>query len=335
MARPALYSMCTPIRAHNLTKHANSKVHIAACRLFIARSKGIPLTSSIAQPGLVGSPPMKEFEDLVKSIASPEMSKDLGVSQRRRALMWCLTEGKMDMERPLLQHARSICFSQDERLGDLIMHASACTSKMSKLRCYLGTMKCLGTDAYDIVKTTEAIIDRFCTPRANPPRYGRLQQQCTSQRMAQIDANAKDGILDASELMSTDAASNELRVGRLLSGRSASDLVKPIFTKFVDHVKDPGHAGGRFLKTWDADQFMSAVFDLFIAEKGSITNLIQHSPDIQRIFSKHVGAIPMSDEAGSVSGAAMHMRVLRLTPQLSLSGMLGHRIYDVRKNKHY
>ena len=30
------------------------------------------------------------------------------------------------------------------------------------------------------------------------------------------------------------------------------------------------------------------------------------------------------------------MRVLRqsLTPQLSLSGMLGHGIYDVRKNKH-
>eukprot|EP00973_Karenia_brevis_P094478 12422704-Karenia_brevis.AAC.1 len=54
-------------------------------------------------------------------------------------------------------------------------------------------------------------------------------------------------------------------------------------------LRDPTHASGRFLKVWTADHFLGAVFDLFIGHKGSIISLIQYSPDIQRIFAKHMG----------------------------------------------
>jgi hypothetical protein len=105
----------------------------------------------------------------------------------------------------------------------------------------------------------------------------------------------KNGILNATETLVTDAASDELRAGRLMSGRSKSHLVEPIFKNFLNHVKDPCHASGRFLKTWTADPFLSAVFDFFIGDKGSITNVIQHSADIQNIFNKHIRASGEAD----------------------------------------
>jgi hypothetical protein len=151
----ALYQYCTPFGASHLTKHANSKNHIAACGRFIAAAHGKKCSSSMSQVGLVGSPPATEFADVVKNLMSPETSKDIGCNHKRRALAWCLAEAKMDMERPLLQHASSICIGQDAQKGCLLVHASASCAKLQQVKCFLGYATLSGTDSYDTVATTE------------------------------------------------------------------------------------------------------------------------------------------------------------------------------------
>ena len=293
----AAYSICTPIDTQHLTKHANSKRHGAACRRYIAAIGGID-SSSADQLGLIGSPPVKDFSNLLKNLMSPETSKDIGGNHKRRALAWCLAEAKMDMERPALRQARSICLAQDAQKGCLLMHVSACTSKFERLQCFLGYMPLLGTDAYDTIATSQQIIDRFCTPRADPPRYGQLYRQ---PKPVKLDEATKSGINNAIETLCTDAAADELRVGRLMSGKAESDLVEMMFKNFMNHVKDPTHASGRFLKQWSHDRFLKSVFDLFIGHPGSITNMIQHSPNIQSVFQKHVRSMGL-EEDGKLTG---------------------------------
>ena len=184
---PSLYSICTALRTQHLNQHGNSRRHAAACSRFMAKLRGVPC-NSVALPGLIGAPVANEFGELVKHLASPESSQNIGNNHKRRALAWCLVEAKMDMERKLLRHARSICFAQDERMGDLLVHISACTTTLQRIRCFMGFTKCLGTDAYDIMRTTEAIIDRYCTPRADPPKYSirKIKKQSTSAELSSL-----------------------------------------------------------------------------------------------------------------------------------------------------
>lgn len=295
----AAYSICTPIRTQHMTKHANSKQHVAACRRYIAALGGIGI-SSVGQLGLVGSPPVQDFIDLVKNLVSPETSKDIGVSHKRRALAWCLAEAKMDMERSALRAARSICLGQDAQQGCLLMHVSASTAKFEQLKFFLGYQPLSGTDAYSTITTSASIIDRFCTPRADPPGYGIMARHPSP---GKLNETLKNDINNAVETLCTDAASDELRVGRLMSGRAKSECVEVMFQNFLNHVKDPTHASGRFLKTWSADPFISATFNLFISHPGSITNLIQHSPHIQSVFKKHLRALGLGED-GILTGHA-------------------------------
>ena len=59
-----------------------------------------------------------------------------------------------------------------------------------------------------------------------------------------LNEAAKSDINNAIETLCTDAAADELRVGRLMSGKAESDLVEMMFPNFLNHVKDPTHASG-------------------------------------------------------------------------------------------
>jgi hypothetical protein len=111
-----------------------------------------------------------------------------------------------------------------------------------------------------------------------------------------LDEALRNHINNSIETMCTDAASDELRVGRLMSGRAESEWVEVMFKNFLNHVKDHSHASGRFLKTWTADPYISAVFDFLIGDSGSITNLIQNSPHIQSVFKKHLHALGLRED---------------------------------------
>ena len=203
-------------------------------------------------------------------------------------MTWALAEGKMDMERETLRNAVSVRLTQDARANRLLLHLAASIDKtFEHIKCHVGYASLCGTDAFDIAKTTESILDRFCTPRADMPEYGTHHRSQKNRPVACIDRDLKARISKAVEMLCTDAAGDELRTGRLMSGRSGSALVSPLFENLILHLKDPSHATGRFLQVWMSDPFLGAVFDLFIGCRGSITNLIQHSPDLQRIFNEH------------------------------------------------
>ena len=64
---------------------------------------------------LLGAPPLDSYENLVRSLKSPEFGKDLGGSHKRNAMKWTLAEAKMDIEREKFSDAESACFTQDAR----------------------------------------------------------------------------------------------------------------------------------------------------------------------------------------------------------------------------
>ena len=72
-----------------------------------------------------------------------------------------------------------------------------------------------GTDSVDLAQTTINILDRFCTKRGEPPNNymnGNVPHGF-------LDTDLKAKIADAVEMLCTDAASDEFRAARLLSGR--------------------------------------------------------------------------------------------------------------------
>ena len=271
----------------HIRKHHNSKMHREAVKLLLGSE---PLD-------LAGAPTKEEYKELVDTLNLLPRADEIGGSHKRRAMLYTLKESRLDIDRKALRAMKSGCLSQDARNGRLLIHFNASCVGLKRHRCFMGYTRLDGTDAFDIVKNTEQCLQRFCTPRVNPPHYGKIRAD-HDHESAELDLCLQQCITEKTTLTCTDAAADELRAGRLLSGRAISQIVSPVFKNLKHHLRDPTHASGRFLKIWNADPFMGAVFDFFVGARGSITNLIQHSPDIQRIFQTQMQNI----ESCSVKG---------------------------------
>lgn len=103
----------------------------------------------------------------------------------------------------------------------------------------------------------------------------------------------------------TDAASDELRALRLMTGRSTSSYIpKVLFPNFIFHAKDPTHASTRFLKVWLCDSYLKFTFELFIDGPNGIAKLISDSEDLTRRFGLRVSAA-VDDEVQGASIKSM------------------------------
>ena len=144
----------------------------------------------------------------------------------------------------------------------------------------MGLVSDMGTTSHDLKNATEAIIREFCTCRVAPPRVS--QAKCE----AKFDAELYDHITKSVIGLDADGASDEQRALRLLQ--------EALFPNCL-LLKDKTHATRRFLsRPWDADVYVKWLLAAFISGPESVCEMIQHSPDIQSMFNRHVNAVKNS-----------------------------------------
>ena len=260
------------------SRHQGSKSHARA-------------VASDGSGSAFGAPTLKQFADVLEKPFGA--ADDLG-PKKTKAMRWCLSEAVMDKERHAARHAHTSLYSQDGCDGYLLSRISTSTFGF-ELHCFIvGYTEQEGTNAIAIARTTKKGIERWCTPRLEPPLYGRVTESIP----ATMDVPLYDTLCASVKGAVTDAASDEFRAIRLVSGASSSielAAANVIFPGVIIHGKDPTHASGRFLKVWEHDHYLSAVFALFVNGPNSMAVLIANSPDIRRRFKIKVHTMGTSD----------------------------------------
>ena len=242
---------------------------------------------------IVDAPTKDEFKSVLDITAT---TNDM-VTAKLSARTWCLAEAKLDMERSAARAAVSVCLGQDARRDRLLVAASISTSNLECKRFTLGSVPMKGTDAVAIRSATERVIDRFCTPRMEPPPYGKLKAVAGTE--AVLDADLKTRLTSCVDAIVTDNASDECRACRLLSGSSVSTFVGPLLDNMAVHAKDPTHASLRLIKCFAVEPSLGDTFAPLISDYRSAANLIQHSPEVASKFQGHIEKL----EGAPVTGA--------------------------------
>lgn len=214
---------------------------------------------SVAGDACCSSPTAKEFKSLI-AISKKHANTYVFGRHKTKAMLWCIAERQMDIERALVAEAEHCCLSQDARLALLLCRLSVSSSKLDKINFAVGSRRIDGTDAFAIRNKTEEVVDRWCTPRTDRPQYGGP----TPVPPPKLMSGLKRKLCTTTSAVATDAASDEFRAVRLMSGASKSRYVDlAIFPNLIIRAKDPTHASTRFLKTWNNEEFLDNVFLLW------------------------------------------------------------------------
>ena len=201
----------TDFKAWNVQKvdrHANSRLH----RLALAKTADVPSADM--------------FNDVLKDIRGKEGSKN-------QMLKWCLDEGLRQVQWLMLRKAHTIALSQDARNHRLLLRLTMSSENFERSSFVVGQLPCLGTNSHQLAETTNLLIQNFATPLVNVPKYGILRL------LPADDVSPCQSVLDIlhskTEALVTDAASDEMKSGRLLSGKEKSQFAASLFRNLIFH----------------------------------------------------------------------------------------------------
>ena len=115
------------------------------------------------------------------------------------------------------------------------------------------------SNAISIHKAVVAALAQFCTPRIGAPFARRGHQLGT-------DGDLLMTIMDHTEITSSNKASVEMRVNRMLRGRThAIEVTTAVFNNVRCHIPDVTHASVRLIKKpWRADNYLAKILELMI-----------------------------------------------------------------------
>ena len=199
-------------RPHKIARHENSRLHR------LARTKSLD------------GPSDQEFNEVLDDFRGKTGSK-------RHAVKWCLDEGLRQVQWQMLSKdnggANTIALSQDGRNNRLLLRLAMSSEKYQKESITLGQVQCLGTDAHSVARTTAKVIKDFSTPGANLLPYGNLRLEPAV--VAEPVATILTIIKSKTEALVTDAASDEMKAGRLLSGEDHSKHAARMFKNLKHH----------------------------------------------------------------------------------------------------
>ena len=162
----------------------------------------------------------------------------VGKKNKIRTMLFCLAEASRDSHREFLAKAGSISLHQDGRKGKLVIRYRGCTEQLVRKNGVLGQVDLakdfghLGATA--IAKGTMQLLKNMCTSRRWAPavhRPGRF--------MRDLFVHVKG----VTELIDTDSAADEKRVGKLLKLGAAS--IPPELSNLKAHNLDKCHGTRR------------------------------------------------------------------------------------------
>ena len=113
-------------------------------------------------------------EAVLQSMRKGDSMRKLGPgcwSDKTQLMVWCLHEALLQSEQNALRSSVTISLARDARRSRLMVRFGSC-SNLFKIRVgLLGVERGGGDRAGQIVESTRAIITRFCSKWAKPPRW--------------------------------------------------------------------------------------------------------------------------------------------------------------------
>ena len=186
-------------------------------------------------------------------------------------MLWCLAEAIRDEQRRFVRKCSVLAVKQDARKHYELSRFSGSTKSLETMTGMLWVQR-TASNAPGIVKAVLESIVNFCTPRIGAP-------YAPATHNAKTDAELVSIITSHTEITTSDKASVEMRVNRMLRGRTpVFDDATPVFDNVKCHIPDVTHASVRIIKKpWGADPYLKTLLDALIWGCSSIVSTIQHS----------------------------------------------------------
>ena len=193
-------------------------------------------------------------------------------------LVKCLAEAMWSIDRSFVKKAVCLSLHRDERKGRLLIRFRAVDGELNTRSGILGQVRSK-PGSIGICNGTIKILNEFCTIA---PQHRSVKLPSSE------DVECMEQMIAITESITVDSASDELLASKLLAQGSVDEM-NAIFTNQRMEIRDKTHASRKICeRTIKADPKLKHLVELFIMKKGSIIQVIQHSPDLSREFERAV-----------------------------------------------
>ena len=270
---------CQSIRKDILKKHQASLQHQKSVLLALGVNSG-----PNGAP-LLGAPPLELFKQVLAQVQRGESLRSIdagGTGDRMKNIKFCLLESMMEAEREFMKRAATLVLLRDERHGRLLLRYAACTRDLETRRGTLAVMRDYDSpNAENLVKATKRGFKQFCTCRLGKPRT------MSGLPAPELDRELLHRMRMITEMFVNDSASSELLAADISRGRRGNtDGEEEAFTPNVKIVgRDLAHCARHVLKKpWQADEYLSNLFEGTIWHKNSVVQIIDKSDVFRQWF---------------------------------------------------
>lgn len=284
------------LRASTLKRHEQSGYHQQALQL---HGTGVVEAKS--------HPPAAEFTELVRLIKVEKKLcfgrsgvSGIGWQKKCRQMVWCLGEASREEKRAMWSRGKdekfliSTTVMQDCRSGKLRVRYKAANSRLEIRSGYLGTVNVahdFSLDSAGLQAATMKVLENFATSRLHVAYPTREVGQ------ASPDQELLSCLVNSVEAFVADAASDEIKCGRLLAGHGGlrPGLNMPNIRLVI---RDKAHASRRNLsRGWTADPHLAKIADAFVMGHQSPAKLIEYSKAFSGIFQQRIQQLEQSLQA--------------------------------------
>ena len=242
--------------------------------------KGLPL---------LGAPPLHVFTEALALLQNGESARRMdlgGTGDRMKNIRFSLFEALVEVNREFLQRSATMVLMREERHGRLLLRFAACTKTLETRFGTLAVMRDYDSPtAENLVKATKLAFKQFCTHRLGKPRSMRLAEPETDRRLL-------NHMRKITEMLVTDGATSELLAGDISRGRRGSVDGDDGGETFMPNVKivgrDLAHCARHVLrKPWQADAYLTALFDATVWDRTSMVQIIDRSDVFRQWFREY------------------------------------------------
>ena len=276
------------LQPRNLQKHQDSRSHQEA-------------SDSQAKHYEWHAPSAPDFKSLLRHAQKNPVGEagvaSVGGHKKCRKMLWCLAEAHRELNRQLFRPGHGVggqpvVFSssifQDARAGRLTIRFTAASSRVERRMGHFGTClhcKDFSNDSVGLLHATMYILRVFCVRNLSPPYVDDYSKVPAPEE----DVVLQQHVLASIETFVSDAASDEIRAGRMLAGQTVSMDYAPKLPNLTLVVRDRPHAVRRVLsRGWKADGLLNDVFERFVDGRGSPVRLINYSETFKAWFNTNI-----------------------------------------------
>jgi hypothetical protein len=147
-----------------------------------------------------GAPSVDAFFAVWDAAPGTKAVQSIGQARKIRHMQHCLREALAQRDREFLSRAGAITLIRDESNGRLLVRFLASSATLERHAGLLGVKRMGGSDAFDILAATRAIISDACKPAVAPDtgRAGALVRRCTPRAALMIRVVRRDAFGAAS-----------------------------------------------------------------------------------------------------------------------------------------